>query len=81
MTEKTIVLYSKPGCHLCEEMMEIVEAVAPVEGARVKEVDISRDPDLLARYGEEIPVLFIDGRKAFKYHVTEKELLKRLARR
>jgi len=41
---------------------------------RIEEIDISTDPDLEARYGVEIPVLFVDGKKAAKYRVTEDEL-------
>lgn len=80
MKEHRLVLYSKPGCHLCEEMRGVVAKVAGECGAEFEEVDISRHPDLLARYGEEIPVLFIAGRKAFKYRVTESQLRARLAR-
>lgn len=80
MSPKTLLLYSKPGCHLCQEMKAVVLKVAAEANAPIAEVDISADPALLARYGEEIPVLFIDGRKAFKYRVSEKELRARLAR-
>jgi glutaredoxin len=80
VSPKTLLLYSKPGCHLCQEMKAVVLKVAAEANAPIAEVDISADPALLARYGEEIPVLFIDGRKAFKYRVSEKELRARLAR-
>lgn len=80
MRANRLVLYSKPGCHLCEEMKGVVAKVAAECGSELEEVDVSRHPDLLARYGEEIPVLFIAGRKAFKYRVTESELRARLAR-
>jgi len=72
----TITIYSRPGCHLCDEMKAVVQRT--LEGtrttARVEEVDISTDPDLEARYGVEIPVLLVDGRKAAKYRVSEREL-------
>jgi hypothetical protein len=48
--------------------------------AQIEEVDISTDPALEARYGLEIPVLMVDGRKAAKYRVTEAELTRLLAR-
>jgi glutaredoxin len=80
VSPKTLLLYSKPGCHLCQEMKAVVLKVAAEANTPIEEVDISGDPALLARYGEEIPVLFIDGRKAFKYRVSEKELRARLAR-
>lgn len=43
-------------------------------GVSVEEIDISTDPELSARYGLEIPVLLVDGQKAAKYRVTEREL-------
>jgi hypothetical protein len=71
-----LTIYSRPGCHLCEEMKAIVRRVAP--GATIDEIDISTDPDLEARYGLEIPVLMIDGKKAAKYRVREDELRRML---
>ena len=72
----SLTIYSRSGCHLCDEMKAIVQRVArsapgPI---RIEEIDISTDPDLEARYGVEIPVLFVDGKKAAKYRVTEDEL-------
>jgi len=71
-----LTIYSRPGCHLCEEMKT---AVARVSGranldVRVEEIDISTDASLEARYGTEIPVLLINGRKVAKYRVSEFEL-------
>jgi glutaredoxin len=71
-----LTIYSKPGCHLCEEMKT---AVARVSGranldVRVEEIDISTDASLEARYGTEIPVLLINGKKVAKYRVSEFEL-------
>jgi hypothetical protein len=75
-----LTLYSRPGCHLCDEMKTVVARV--VRGldtpVTIDEVDISTDADLEARYGLEIPVLLIDGRKAAKYRVTERELARML---
>jgi len=69
----TLTIYSRPGCHLCDEMKGVVKrAMRPMADRVVlREIDISGDPDLEARYGVEIPVLLIDGRKAAKYRVTE----------
>jgi len=71
-----ITLYSRPGCHLCDEMKAVVartvQAVSPE--AHVEEIDISVDPQLESRYGAEIPVLVINGKKAAKYRVTEDAL-------
>ena len=62
-----ITLYSKPGCHLCEDARKVVdETVARVEASgidvAVEEIDILGDPALQERYGEEIPVVLVDGK-------------------
>jgi glutaredoxin len=76
----TITIYSRPGCHLCEEMKAVVTRTLEhaVGDVRVEEIDISTDRDLEARYGLEIPVLFVDGRKAAKYRITENEFTRLL---
>ena len=78
-----LTLFSRPGCHLCEDMKAVVARV--IQGMEtpvtIDEVDISTDADLEARYGLEIPVLLIDGRKAAKYRVTEGELTRILTGR
>ena len=52
---------SKPGCHLCEDAEAVVAAVCAEVGASYEVVDITTDPELLATYGEQIPVTFVDG--------------------
>ena len=74
MTGRRLTLYSKPGCHLCDEMKHVIDAVAARVPLAVEVVDISTDADLLDRYGLEIPVLLIDGKKAAKYRIGESEL-------
>ena len=75
-----LTLYSRPGCHLCDDMKAVVERVArtstPVPTIEV--IDISSDPELEALYGLEIPVLLVNGKKAAKYRVTEEELRRQL---
>ena len=70
-----LTLYSRPGCHLCDDMKAVVARVARQVPLTLEEVDISTDPALEALYGLEIPVLMIEGRKAAKYRVGEAELL------
>jgi glutaredoxin len=69
-----LTLYSRPGCHLCDEMKAVVARLAETIAVDLEEVDISTDPELERRYGVEIPVLLIDGRLAAKYRVTAEEL-------
>ena len=77
----TLTLYSRPGCHLCEEMKTVVARVASAQSMTVEEIDISTDPELEARYGLEIPVLEIDGRKVAKYRIDEATLRRVLTAR
>ena len=71
-------VYSAPGCHLCEVAKEILVREQEARGFELVEVDITGDDDLEAAYREQIPVVFVAGRKAFKYHVDVAELHRRL---
>ena len=75
-----LTIYTRPGCHLCQEMKVIVERVVrdTHAQARIEEIDIANDADLEARYALEIPVLLVNGKKAAKYRVTEEELRRKL---
>jgi glutaredoxin len=73
-----ITLYSRPGCHLCERMREVVVPVAEEIGAGFEEVDVDADPAIAARYDLEVPVLCVNGEKIFSIHVTEQLLRRRL---
>jgi glutaredoxin len=71
-----LTLYSKPGCHLCDDMKATIARVArdlslPVA---VEEVDISTDRELESRFALQIPVLMMNGKRVAKYRVTEGEL-------
>ncbi len=73
-----LTLYSKPGCHLCDDMKQVIEAVAMRVPLTLDVVDISTDRTLVDRYGLEIPVLLIEGKKAAKHRLTERELEQKL---
>ena len=76
-----VTIYSRPGCHLCDEMKALVQSVGRSIPLDVEEVDISTDPALEALYGLEIPVLMVEGKKAAKYRIGEGELRRVLAGR
>jgi len=61
-----VVVYSRKGCHLCDVVKETLTDVQDAAAFQWHEVDIDTDPELRQRYNEEVPVVFIDGRKAFK---------------
>lgn len=71
-------LMTRGGCHLCEEMKEAIAEAARGIAIHLREVDISMDPELERRFGSDIPVLFVNGSKAFKHRATVRELRKRL---
>jgi glutaredoxin len=75
-----ITLYSRRDCHLCHDMRAVVEAVARDVPLEIEELDIDDDPELVAAYDVEVPVLAVNGRKAFKYRVDAAALRARLAR-
>ena len=74
-----LILYSRRDCRLCDEMKEVIRGVTQSVSVSLTEVDVDGAPELQDKFGEEVPVLFIDGRKAFKYRVTARELRTRLA--
>jgi glutaredoxin len=69
-----VVIYSKPGCHLCDEMKAIVDRVRRTTPFELNLVDISNDDRLETLYALEIPVLEVNGKKAAKYRITEADL-------
>lgn len=75
-----VLLYAKPGCHLCEDAREVIARVCADVGTTYDEVDITADPDLVRRYGEQIPVTFVDGAQHDFWRVDEVRLRAALAR-
>jgi glutaredoxin len=75
-----LILYTRNDCELCREMEDTLAAELPKFDARIQRIEIDGDPGLEARFGTEVPVLFVNDRKAFKYRCTPAELRKRLAR-
>ena len=65
-----ITLYTRPGCHLCEEAKAAIAPLVEEFGARLREVNIDEDRDLTDRYGWDIPVLFVGTRKVAKHRVN-----------
>jgi glutaredoxin len=71
---KRVVLYKAHGCHLCEQ----ARAVLDDEGVAYDEVDITGDSALEAEYREWLPVVTIDGERAFVYRIPRETLRRRL---
>ncbi|HXU08147.1 MAG TPA: glutaredoxin family protein [Blastocatellia bacterium] len=80
MKQATVTIFSRPGCHLCEVAKEAM-LKAGCEGEFVlEEVNIDDDPALGDRYGNDIPVIFINGVKVFKHRVDPREFKRKLRR-
>lgn len=76
-----VTLYTRAGCCLCEEAKQVLETARGRVAFDFEEIDIDRHPEWLPLYTDEVPVIAIDGRKAFKYRMSMDEFLRRLAAR
>ncbi|CAM3637016.1 glutaredoxin family protein [Nocardioides zeicaulis] len=74
MSTPRVTLYTRPGCHLCDDARAVVERVCADLGESFEEVDITADDDLEDRFGEEVPVTFVDGRQHDFWRVDETRL-------
>ena len=81
MSTHEVILYSREGCHLCEVVKESLQRLADRATFAWREVDIDQDEELRKKYNNEVPMVFINGRKAFKHHMSEGEFLRKLAAR
>jgi glutaredoxin len=75
-----VILYTRPGCHLCQEAKREMLAADCADRYVLEEVNIETDPALKERYGLEIPVILINNVKAFKYRLTADQFRRRLDR-
>ena len=72
-----VILYSKPGCALCDEARDEIESVTD-ETFDLVEISIAGDLELYERYKNDIPVVFINGSEAFRHRLTAKEFARAL---
>ncbi len=75
---RQVLVYTRKGCHLCEIVKESIVKLARRGGFVWREVDVDADEQLRRQFNDEVPVVFIDGRKAFKYRMDEQEFLRKL---
>jgi glutaredoxin len=78
MTQTRVTLYHAAGCHLCERAREIVREVSETAPFELEEVDIGGNPQLEAKYREWLPVVEIDGERAFVYYVDPAALRRKV---
>lgn len=73
-----ITLYTRAGCHLCDDARAVLDRIREQTGEGYDEVDISGDADLTADYGDRIPVVLLDGKEHGYWRVEEQRLLRDL---
>ena len=69
MAKRQVIVYSKPGCHLCDEAKVLIENAGVSDHFTLAEVNIKSDPELLRKYQYDIPVVMIDGVECFRHRV------------
>ena len=69
-----LVVYSRPGCHLCDDARVVLERI----GEPFDEIDIDSDDELFKRYLERIPVVVLDGEELYDFFVDEQDLRRRV---
>jgi glutaredoxin len=74
-----ITLYTRPGCHLCEDAKALIEPMLREFGATLREVNIDEDAVLRQRYGTDIPVIFVGSRKVAKHRVDPVKFRRQLS--
>ncbi|MEI8254375.1 MAG: glutaredoxin family protein [Deltaproteobacteria bacterium] len=75
-----VTLYTRVRCHLCDVAKEVIDTVRLDRAFDLDVIDIDTDPGLVAKYGTEVPVILVNGRKAFKYRVEPAALREQLDR-
>ncbi len=73
-----VTVYTQPGCHLCEAAVRVLTRLQAETPFTLEEVNIQHDPALLAEYGEQLPVVLLNGEFLFEYAVDEDKLREKL---
>ena len=79
-TLPTVTVYGRPGCHLCDDALAVLERIRADTPFGLETIDIEGDDALLRAYLERIPVVALDGLEVYDFHVDEADLRARLAR-
>ena len=73
-----VTLYSRQGCHLCDDARAVIERVCSDLGESFEEIDIDGDPELQERFSDEVPVTYVDGKQHDFWRVSEDRLRRAL---
>ena len=79
MAKAHVIVYSRPGCHLCDEAKAAIRQANCAEQYTLEEIDIETSPILLQKYQNDIPVVTINGVEAFRHRVNPHEFKKSLS--
>ncbi|MEO8434967.1 MAG: glutaredoxin family protein [Pyrinomonadaceae bacterium] len=79
MGKVQVILYTRPGCHLCDEARQAIAAAGCAESYTLTEVNIEMGPVLLDLYKNDIPVITMDGVQAFKHRVDSDAFRQRVS--
>jgi len=79
-TKSNVIIYSRPGCHLCDEAKQVIAAAGCADDYTLAEIDIESDQDLLRRYKNDIPVITINGVEMFRHRLTAEQFRLAIAR-
>jgi len=74
-----VTLFTRPGCHLCDEAKAVLLPLLRAAGGSLREVNVDSDEDLRERYGNDVPVVFLGTRKVAKHRVDAQQFRKQLA--
>jgi glutaredoxin len=78
LPKRQVILYTRPGCHLCEEAKQEMRAASCANEYTLQEINIESEAELLKRYQYDIPVIFVDGVEAFRHRLTSDAFRKTL---
>lgn len=74
-----VTLYTRPGCHLCDEAKAALQPLLAEFGATLREVNVDSEDELRARYGDDVPVIFLGARKVAKHRIDVAQFRRQLA--
>ena len=80
MRKAHVIVYSRPGCHLCDEAKTAIHKLNSSNLFTLEEINIESDRELLRKYKYDIPVILIDGEEAFRHRVDPQEFKVRVMR-
>jgi len=76
-----VIIYTRPGCHLCDEAKQAIQAARCPDEYTLNEIDIESDSNLLRRYRHDIPVITINGVEVFRHRLTPEEFRRAIRHR